>query len=317
MADFNGFPTPNQIDYQEFLPICGSDNNGGAGIPGWSKWIKPAGAQMCHMIAIGGGGGGGAAFGNTAGTARGGGGGGGSGGIARLIIPMFLLPDELYVQAGFQGAGAVVANTEAGSNGGISYVSVGPYPDGNVSSMTNASNLYLMSSAIAAQGGGAGTNSIVGPGGAGGTISVITSQIAGGYTAFWFANAGVVGSNGGAVAGGAGVAANNALTVGPCGGGAGGGGSTSANFAGGAVGAVGKLPAVPAGVTNGGNGGNGLTLRNPFMSCGGGGGGASNAGTGGNGGNGGWGSGGGGSGAGTQQGGGGHGGSGVVIIISW
>ena len=292
----------------------------------WQSWVKPRGASMIWMFAISGGGGGGGGFTGLATVDRGGGGGGGSAGITRFMGPAMMVPDNLYVQVGAGGLGVGSGGGTAGS-GGISYISVGAYPAGTLANFTVDNNLFLMSGAAGPGGGGTGTGVAVGAAGAAGTVAVIGSQNRGGYAGFWGSTVGIIGSAGGAIAGGAGVAANTLGDFVPFGSGAGGGGAGNAsasNFAGGAITGAGIYQTIPGGSATDVNGGGGYnwtpeTTGSAFMSSTGGSGGAGmDAAAGGNGGKGGFpGGGGGGGGAGTTGGRGGDGGDGVVVIISW
>ena len=111
----------------------------------WNTWIKPKGKSMMNIICIGGGGGGGGGFTRAGGAAGGGGGGGGSSAVTRLTIPLFLVPDVLYVQVGAGGQGVGSGGGTAGS-GVLSYVSI--YPN------TAPINTLAVSGNAAAAGGG-------------------------------------------------------------------------------------------------------------------------------------------------------------------
>jgi hypothetical protein len=311
MQDFFNFPDPYLQDYWEFSPL-----NTGTGASSWQKWEKPRGKSMCFIWALGGGAGGGGGFTGTAGTGRGGGGGGGSGACSRLIIPIFMLPDALYIQPGSGGLGSTGSGV-AGGAGARSFVCLGPFPLGTVSDITAASNSYLISGNAAATGGGAGTAAAGGAAGASETLATAANAGRGAHAAFWFANVGMAGAAGGDDSGAVGASINMALATIPVSGGAGGGGTTSANFSGGAITGDGRMPTIAGGATGAINGGGGGTLRNPFMACGGSGGAGINTTPGGAGGRGGAGSGGGGGGGGTTGGIGGHGGNGLVIICCW
>lgn len=63
----------------------------------WCTWKKPRGKSMMHILCIGGGGGGGGGFTRTAGNAGGGGGSGGGSAQTRVTLPLFYVPDILYV----------------------------------------------------------------------------------------------------------------------------------------------------------------------------------------------------------------------------
>lgn len=314
MRDAFGFPQLGHADEQIFMVQGGSTS--------WQTWNRPKGAKMINMVAVSGGGGGGGGFTGISTADRAGGGGGGCSGITRLLLPAFMVPDILYVQVGIGGLGVGSGGGTAGS-GGLSYVSMGPYPAGSVANLTVDNNLFLASGAAGPTGGGTGNATTAGAAGAAGTIAVIGSMNRGGYAANWAATVGLVGFIGGAFTDGAGAAASNVLSDGvPFSGGAGGSGSTGANVAGGNVTGAGIFQTIPGGTTALPNGGGGYSWTPGgsmlFASTGGSGGASQDAAVGGNGGNGGFpGSGGGGGGAGTTGGKGGNGGNGVVIIISW
>lgn len=315
MFDTFGLPPQNTVDSCIFM-AQGSANT-------WQKWVKPRGATMIHMIAIGSGSGGGAGLAGGSGTQRCGGAGGGSGAWARLLIPAIMVPDVLYVQVGAGGAGGA-ASTNPGASGAISYISAGGYPDGAVASYIAAGNVFLKSGQTAAVGGGAGDGTGGVPGAAGETIANIDEALLGSHSGQWQS---VVGKNG--ATGGTANNNGNAVTLlvasGPVVSGGGGGAScTATRRVGGAMNAAGPWGTIPGGAAavgtgNAGAGGGGITRWNPFMSTGGAGGGSGNEGAGGAGGSGGIGSGGGGGGSGITgaSGPGGRGGDGMVVIIAW
>ena len=148
---FSGAPL-TRGDIQVFNPIRTN----------WQTWVKPKGVTMCYMLAIGGGAGGGAGFQRQ--SANGGGGGGGQcSGVARFMVPAFLLPDQLFIQVGEGGRGGVgPSGTGAGGAGGISYISLGR--------STLVPNVLFQSSATAPGGGGQG---ISGGGGTAGTLATV------------------------------------------------------------------------------------------------------------------------------------------------
>lgn len=276
----------------------------------WHTWVKPRGKTMAFITCIGGGGGGGGGFTAAAAAARGGGGGGGSSAVTKLTVPLFQLPDTLYIQVGAGGIGQVSGGGVAGS-GVQSYVAV--HPD------TTSVNVLLYSGGIPT-GGGTGTGAAVGALGSAGSIATVGNMPLSGIGVF-SSIAGQNGTAGGAVAGAVGGAQSIPTTSVITSGGTGGAGTTSADFAGGLWTAVANSiisdwrPATPAAGSNNGSGG--TTLWKPTFFFGGSGGSSSNAGIGGWGGNGSYGSGGGGGGGGTTGGRGGDGGSGIVIIYSW
>lgn len=281
----------------------------------WHTWLRPRGKTMCSILCIGGAGGGGGGFTGVAATARGGGGGGGGSGVTKILIPLILLPDILYIQVGAGGAGVGSGGGTAGS-GLLSFVCV--YPD------TGVLNVLASSGAAGATGGGTGTAAAVGAAGAGSTImttALMPLGVALGVMQSTFI-VGPAGQLGGAVAGAIG-AATTLLTTGICTMGApGGAGTTAADFAGGVITAGAGLTTIsdsrPVGAAAGSNAGSsGPLLWKPFWSYCGLGGSSSNAGVGGSGGYGAPGSGGGGGGGGTTGGRGGDGGPGIVIITCW
>jgi hypothetical protein len=309
MLDFSHLPTATSgSDVQIFTAASTSTS-----FLDWKTWLKPRGKTMAHILCIGGGGGGGGGFTGAASSARGGGGGGGSSGVCRVTIPLFLLPDMLFVAVGAGGQGVGSGGGTAGS-GVLSFVSVAPSFGGITA------NCIAKSGSVASVGGTTGTAGAVGTGGAASTIAAIgdIALVGAGLVTFVAGQAGV---NGGAVAGGNGTAITIPVTSTLCQAGSGGGGTTSADFAGGACTSIAnswlseQRPATPAAGSFNGSGG--LQLWKPFFSFGGLGGGASNAGIGGGGGPGAYGAGGGGGGGGTTGGRGGDGGSGLVMIICW
>jgi hypothetical protein len=273
----------------------------------WLTWNKPLGKNYAFMLCIGGAAGGGG--GGTSHTT--GGGGGGSGGIARLFVPLFLLPNTLYIQVGAGGAGGSAGN--AGTGGAKSYICTIPTTPGGT---PLSANTLLVSGHTAATTGGGGTAS-AGSAGAGEVIATVAAdcQLAAiGSTLFV---AGVAGIIGGSAAAGGNI---TALATIPLTGGASGAGSAAA---GGNVTGAGEFPTITGG-TGGASptaGGSGYYLQGgatAFASVGGAGGGgtATAATTGGAGGNGGLGSGGGGGGgsASSTGGAGGKGGDGFIGI---
>jgi hypothetical protein len=304
MLDFSHLPTSYTGDLQIFKTPSTVTNLQ------WDTWKKPRGVSMAYMLLLGGGGGGGGGLTGIAGANRGGGGSGASSGQLTIIIPLLLLPDNLYVQVGAGGTGVGSAGGTA-SSGLLSYVSVRPD--------NTANNVVAVSGAAGATGGASGTSGVGGAGGTGGTIAAIANMC--------FADLGVWT----AVAGQAGVAGGNPGAFGvsqsfPTTGiftmsGTGGAGVATVDQAGGFITAVANTlisdyrPVNPVAGSNDGSGG--PTLWKPLFNYGGIGAAASNNGIGGQGGNGAFGSGGGGGGAGTTGGKGGDGGNGIVIIYCW
>jgi hypothetical protein len=306
MLDYSHVPTPYGVADVQIFNIPSTVTN-----TQWHTWTKPRGKSMMNIICIGGGGGGGGGFTAAAAAARGGGGGGGSSAVTRVELPLWTVPDTLYVQIGAGGQGVGSGGGTAGS-GVLSYVAIAPN--------TTASNVIAISGAAGAVGGGTGTGAAVGASGTAGSIAVIGSMPLAGIGTFEFI-AGQGGAAGGAVAGAVGGAGTIPVTSVITTGGTGGAGTTSADFAGGLWTAITsswlseQRPATPAAGTNNGSGG--FMLWKPLFSFAGTGGSSSNTAAGGAGGNGAYGSGGGGGGGGTTGGRGGDGGSGLVIITCW
>jgi len=144
-----------------FLPQ-GVDENS------WQAWQKPRGFVMATIYAIGPGGGGGSGRSeDPAVNNRGGGGGGGSGGLSRLTIPLFLLPETLYIRVTPGGSGgAAVAPTSNGIAGNVAFASAASL----VSVYPSTTTQYLFLRANSGNGGGGGTTT-AGLGGSGGVIS--------------------------------------------------------------------------------------------------------------------------------------------------
>ena len=302
----DGYPNPNgNTDVQVFKGWATVTTTQ------WQTWRRPPGKTMLHILCIGGGGGGGGGFTAAAAGARGGGGSGGSSGQSSVTVPLFLLPDTLFIQVGAGGIGVGSGGGTAGS-GVLSYVAIAPN--------TTASNVVAVSGAAAAVGGGTGTGAAVGAAGTAGTIPTIATMplaAAGQYALL----AGQIGVAGGAVAGAVGTAQSIPVTGLRCSAGTGGAGTTSADFAGGLWTSISsswlseRRPATQASGTVNGSGG--PQYWKPFFGFGGQGGSASNTAAGGNGGNGAFGCGGGGGGGGTTGGRGGDGGAGIVIMTAY
>lgn len=288
--DFFGAPTGAKADVQVFT--TGTL---------WQTWTRPRGCSMAYMVAISGGGGGGGGFTGASGTFRGAGGGGGSGGMGKLLIPIFFLPDRLYVQVGLGGNGGIAAGA-SGTNGSASYVSVGL--------STTAAFVVLQSSATGGRFGANGTSGANGTGGGADTAA----------TASRYSQAGISGFN-------AGLACDTTdLSLGRtygypvpgCSGRS--GDSSGGELPGREYFAIGAWPQIAGGLGGGGDGSGGTYTPFNLQAVGGTGGG-SGTGAGINGGKGGGGfgagSGGGGGGGGTAGGNGGKGAGGLVYIVSW
>lgn len=279
---------------------------------GWVPWHKPPDTTFVTIYIVGGGGAGGGGRGNTAGNGKGGGGGGGSGGISRVTIPAFLLPNVLWVHvpcAAAGGAGGSTADGTAGAPGLSTIVSVQPA----------AGTPYLVCQARGGRGGTGGTTT-TSTGGATGAIATTAECPLSllGMNLFLDGGAGTAGGSG------AGNNAGTAISQGTGSqiyGGTGGGGSSTGNAAGGLINGVTSTPfgGMNGGAANGGAGQPGFRYGTYPKWYGATGGGSSNTVTGGAGGNGCVpGAGGGGGGGGVTVGGrGGDGGPGLVIIVAW
>lgn len=269
--------------------------------------IKPRGAAMLYLFAVGaGGGGGGGAVGN------GGGSGGGSGAQVALRFPAIAIPEVLYIRAGLGGVGG--ASAGGGTAGIDSYILI--HPSNSATPPTNDTLLRVNG------GGGGATNA--GAAGAAGTVSALNSVNIGafGMTNFLVGQIGAVGGASGAV--------GNSITYPVTGlfvtGGAGGGGS-GAGINGGSVSAslsnIPLFPTIPGGIASTNPGGAGAhsifdKARPMFYSVGGGGGRGLSVGIPGSiGGAGGYGSGGGGGGSSPTAGGAGGRGGAAIFILAW
>jgi hypothetical protein len=288
----------------------------GTSTDSWQVWNKPRGFVMVSIYAIGPGGGGGSGGSLFSASARGGGGGGGSGGISRLTIPIFMLPDSLYILVSPGGSGGLGALSSSGTAGNVAYAPFNTYVSSYPSTTTQY--LYLMASA---GGGGAGSTSTTNPaGGTGGAIATAAPFALLGSTLFIAGNAGANGSYSGT---GTSITQGTASQIYGGAGGSGYGGGT--NRSGGSISLLASTPFVqmPGGSTTGDlHGGNGFNWSTIFPGkIYGGTGGAATGTGGGNGGAGAaWGAGGGGGGGtntGYVPGSGGDGGPGAVIIQCW
>ncbi len=298
--DTSGIPNQGTNDVQIFNTSSGGQ---------WKVWNRPRGYSMAFMTCVGSGAGGGGGHTAATGTVRGGGAGGGSGAVARLLIPIYALPNRLYILVGAGGAGGTASNP--GGAGARSYITVSP-------SVGTATLTVLQSGNVAAGGGAAGSVAGNATGGLAETISTDALCILG--TTFGINKfvAGGAGTNGGVVGGAAGSAfvytATSFSTPG-----AGGGTTPAANtdFAGGAITGTGLLQNIAGGAA--GLPGSAFRSTTPFLHVGGTGGGTGGAGAAGAGGSAGGssGAGGGGGGGGITGGVGGSGGDGYVSIICW
>ena len=296
----------------EAIDTVASTNAGG--ITEGVAWANPSIVEnkcVGNFWALGSGAGGGGGRSRATNVVGGGGGGGGSGACASLTgVPLFVLPDALWLLVAPGGpGGAAGANGTAGSHSDITRA---------VGNFATAADSILTSSSTTAKPGVGGSAS-AGTGGAAAGVAADTSSLFTGYGQFR-AKAGQAGSAAGAVTGAAGVAVTPYGSSLPTTGGTGGGSIATAsavNFAGGAISAAGLFPAIPGGLAAGGNGNQGRDERRPRIFSGGTGGGTFDAGTGGRGGDGGRGGGGGGGGPGITGGRGGDGGHGLIIVVTY
>jgi hypothetical protein len=210
-SDVFNFPSNFKGDVQIFHANNQSTIN-------FQQWIKPRATTMTYFFLLGGGGGGGGGHQKPQNTNGGGGGGGGSGGITRLIMPSFFLPDSLYIQVGVGGLGG--APSTAGGAGTTSHVLFSPLAYA-------AQNALISSEDGAAGGGGAGLVGAAGSGGSGaGAPAAPVQSLLGAFAAITGQAGGAGGAQTGAVgtsitawsirpvssgAGGAGVQANASL----------------------------------------------------------------------------------------------------------
>lgn len=308
MLDLNHISGVGYIGNGTFDVFYGDATTAGTN---WKHWFKPRGKSMCRIIALGGGGAGGAS--GAGGTADGGGAGGGSGAQGTLTLPLWALPEMLWLSV---GAGGLGSNTAAGGAGIATRVSLTPIALANTTIML----------CNGGGGGAVGIATAATAGTAGGVTTIANSPLAmlHGLMTTNVNLAGDPGQAGGTGAGGAGgtvVAPSSGLCVT---GGAGGGGGGA--FAGGFVNASGLTPNLAGGATGSLPSAHGaaghrwpMGINGLFFNTGGSGGGYIGTGPAGNGGDGGYGSGGGGGGgiaSGTRSRG-GNGGPGLVIIQCW
>lgn len=126
MLDFSHIPTPyGAADVQTFT---GNTTVAGGS---WKTWTKPRGKSMCNILLVGAGGSGGSGAIGANSTAAGGG-GGSSGAQAVLTMPLWAIPDVLFLSLAHQGLGVIsyisiiqstvanhtIALANAGANGG-------------------------------------------------------------------------------------------------------------------------------------------------------------------------------------------------------
>jgi len=308
LPDISGFlQSPGVSDIQVFTGLTASNGSDSM------VWRKPRGKSMCNILCIGAGAGGGGGFTGVS-IGAGGGAGGGSAGVTRVTLPLYFMPDTLYLIVGYGGIGGSGSGV-AGAAGQRTNVLIYPGVD--------ATNVYAISGNASAQGGAAGTNAGSATGGSAGTAATYTAMPLAGLGHADFI-AGQIGASGGIDTGANGTAAALPTTSAVTMGGSGGAGVITAgtDFAGGGVTAIASshlsMWAPIATAIGAFPGSAGPQLWKPLWSYSGLGGGGSVAGSGGPGGPGAYGSGGGGGGGGNVAGGaGGDGGSGLVIITCW
>lgn len=214
MLDFSHIPK-DRMDIQVFTGTCTTTAEH------WVTWTKPRGKSMCSILLVGKGGNGGS---GSIGATAAGGGGGSSGTQVSLTMPLYVLPDTLYL--------ALIGQTATASL--ISYISTQP--------STVANNVVAIG-----RGGANGGNASAGTAGTAGgapTIPQVTEMA----FAWQFINLALAGQAG--AAGGGNAAPGGNVTLPTTGlivtGGAGGGGSdfgaATAGFAGGSL----TVPAQPS-----------------------------------------------------------------------
>ena len=142
MLDFSHIPTPYGAATVETF----TGNNGA-----WMAWQKPRGKTMAHILLVGcGSNGGNGAIGANSTAA--GGGGGSSGGQTSVMVPLWAIPDILYL------------SLPAGGSGSTSYVGIAPN--------NTANNLLLMANTGGAGGNASGATA----GAAGGAVSAAVAS---------------------------------------------------------------------------------------------------------------------------------------------
>jgi hypothetical protein len=242
MLDFSHIPTPYGAATVEYFQ--GTMVNTATEI----TWAKPRGKSMCNILLVANGGNGGT---GVIGAAGGGGGGGGSGGQTSITIPLWAIPDILYLR--LQGGGT-----------NNSHVAIAP-------------GLVANNTLVSASNGGVGGNAATTTAGTAGTAGIVASI--GNMPLGWqWVDTVIPGQAG--TAGGAGTTTGTtptALTLPTNGlfvtGGTGGGAcptTVGAGRAGGAITGAGVFPGVAGGTlgtltTPPGNGGNGFKPRGDLL----------------------------------------------------
>lgn len=145
-----------QTDTQTFVGSAVGSND-------WRTWVKPMGCTMAYIVLVGRGGDGGAGAIGAVSTAAGGG-GGGSGGVSKLLIPLCMLPDLLYLRLPISAGSAFI------------------------SAMPNTTTNHMVLVAAAGSDGGNASGATAGVFGAGGTASSVgAGPLAGGGTSSFLA----------------------------------------------------------------------------------------------------------------------------------
>jgi hypothetical protein len=139
MLDFSHIPTPYGASTVESF-TANSTVAGGA----WQTWTKPRGKTMAHILLVGAGGNGGNSA--TAAAASGGSGGGSSGAQVSIMLPLWAIPDVLFLSLAYGGLGVT------------SYVSI-------------AQNTTVNNTLLLANAGGNGAASVTTAAGAAGTAA--------------------------------------------------------------------------------------------------------------------------------------------------
>lgn len=200
----------------------------------WQTWLKPRGKTMLDLLLISKGGNGGTGVIGAVSTAAGGG-GGGSASQTRVRMPLYLLPDVLYLSL----AGISTTNAIA------SYVTV------CMSKLTAGAGAPVANDVLAVSNGGGNGGNAAGAtagaaGAAGGVVAATAMPIGGNFMSALAGQAGIIGGTTGAAA---------ALTLPVTGllitggtGGAGLGASASAGTAGGSFTVAGQFPAHAGGL---------------------------------------------------------------------
>jgi hypothetical protein len=146
----------------------------------WQAWFKPKGCTMASIVLVGAGGNGGNGAIGANSTAAGGG-GGASGAVSKLLVPLCMLPDILYLQL------------RMGGSGGDSRISIAP----------NGTTNHLLLVATAGGNGGNASGATAGAAGTAASSSTVgAAPLSGlGISAFLGGQAGIIGGT--TVSGGA------------------------------------------------------------------------------------------------------------------